>query len=192
LFLAQLAIVVLGVLVITSEYSTGAIRSTLAAVPQRGAVLAAKASVFVAVTFVVGMVSCFAAFFVGQWILSAKGIEAHIGDPGVLRSVAGSGLYLVILGLLALGVGTLTRHSAGAISAVFGVIFVLPVVVASLPSSWSDAMSKYLPSNAGQAIFHIGRGGFGALSPWVGLGVFCLYAAVSMAAAAIAIDRRDA
>jgi ABC-2 type transport system permease protein len=192
LFLAQLAIVVLGVLVITSEHSTGAIRSTFAAVPQRRTVLAAKAAVFGAVTFVVGMVSCFAAFFVGQWILSAKGIEAHIGDPGVLRSVAGSGLYLVILGLLALGIGALIRHSAGAISAVFGVIFVLPVVVASLPSSWSDAISKYLPSNAGQAIFHLGQGGSRMLSPLAGLGVFCLYAAVSMAAAAIALERRDA
>jgi ABC-2 type transport system permease protein len=192
LFLAQLAIVVLGVLVITSEHSTGAIRSTLAAVPQRRTLLAAKASVFAAATLVVGMVSCFAAFFVGQWILSGKGIEAHIGDPGVLRAVAGSGIYLVVLGLLALGIGSLIRHSAGAISAVFGIIFVLPVVVSQLPASWSDAISKYLPSNAGQAIFHVGRGGSNGLSPWVGFGVFCLYAAVALGAAAIALDRRDA
>jgi ABC-2 type transport system permease protein len=75
---------------------------------------------------------------------------------------------------------------------VFGIIFVLPVIVSQLPSSWSDAISKYLPSNAGQAIFHVGRGGSSGLSPLVGLGVFCLYAAVALAAAAIALDRRDA
>jgi ABC-2 type transport system permease protein len=192
LFLAQLAIVVLGVMVITSEHSTGAIRSTFAAVPQRRTVLAAKAAVFSAVTLVVGMVSCFSAFFVGQWIMSANGIQAHIGDPGVLRSVAGTGLYLVILGLLALGVGSLIRHSAGAISAVFGVIFVLPVIVATLPSSWNNAISKFLPSSAGQAISHIGARGSDMLSPLVGLGVFCLYAALALAAAAIALDHRDA
>ena len=93
-FLAQLAIAVLGVLVITSEYSTGMIRSTFAAVPQRRTVLAAKATVFGAVTLVVGLVSCFVAFFVGQAILSSKDIQAHIGDPGVLRAVVGAGLYL--------------------------------------------------------------------------------------------------
>jgi hypothetical protein len=137
-FLAQLAIGVLGVLVITSEFSTGAIRSTFAAVPHRRAVLAAKATVFTAVTLVVGLVSCFAAFFVGQAILSSQGIQASISDPGVLRAVAGSGLYLAVLGLFALGIGTLIRHSAGAIAALFGIILVLPGLVAALPASWSN------------------------------------------------------
>ena len=98
--------------------------------------LAAKATVFGAVTLVVGLVSCFAAFFIGQAILSAKHIEAHIGDPGVLRAVTGAGLYLAVLGLLALGIGALIRHSAGAIAAVFGLILVLPGLVGALPSSW--------------------------------------------------------
>jgi ABC-type transport system involved in multi-copper enzyme maturation permease subunit len=195
-FLAQLAIGVLGVLVITSEFSTGAIRSTFAAVPQRRAVLAAKATVFTAVTLVVGLVSCFAAFFVGQAILSSQGIQASISDPGVLRAVAGSGLYLAVLGLFALGIGTLIRHSAGAIAALFGIILVLPGLVAALPASWSNGISKYLPSNAGQAITRTihGAGGRGgpSLSPWVGLGVFCLYAAVTLAFAAVVVSRRDA
>jgi ABC-2 type transport system permease protein len=196
-FLAQFAIGVLGVLIITGEYSTGAIRSTLAAVPQRRTVLAAKATVFSAVTLVVGLVSCFAAFFVGQAILSTQGIQAHLGDPGVLRSVAGSGLYLAVLGLFALGLGTLIRRSAGAISALFGILLVLPVLVLTLPSSWSDVIAKYLPSNAGQAIAQTVQGGphsqaGSTLSPWVGMAVFALYAAVALTLAAVALRRRDA
>jgi len=195
IFLAQLAIGVLGVLVITSEYSTGAIRSTFAAVPQRRTVLAAKATVFTAVTLAVGVVSSFAAFFIGQAILSTQGIQAHIGDPGVLRAVAGGGIYLAVLGLFALALGTLIRHTAGAISAVFGIVLVLPILVSTLPASWSNSIAKYLPSNAGQAIGRTvqgaGRGG-PSLSPWVGMGVFCLYAAVTLAIAAVALRRRDA
>ncbi|MDP9073302.1 MAG: ABC transporter permease subunit [Actinomycetota bacterium] len=191
LFLAQLAIAVLGVLVITGEYSTGMIHSTFAAVPQRRTVLAAKAAVFGAVAVVVGIVMCFIAFFLGQSILSAKGIEAHIGDPGVLRSVVGAGFYLGILGLLALGLGALIRHSAGAIAAVFGLIFVLPGIVAALPSSWSNAIDKYLPSSAGEAIFRTVRDR-STLSPWAGFGLFCLYAALALGAAAVMLSRRDA
>ncbi|MEA2589607.1 MAG: type transport system permease protein [Actinomycetota bacterium] len=192
LFLAQLAIGVLGVLVITAEYTTGSIRSTLAAVPQRATVLAAKAAVFSAVTATVGIAASFGAFFVGQAILSGKGIGANIGDPGALRAVVGAGLYLAVLGLLALGLGTLIRRTAGAIAAVFGLIFVLPGIVAALPSSWNTAISPYLPSNAGQAILGAGRGGAAALSPWVGFGVFCAYAAAALVASVIMLARRDA
>lgn len=191
IFLAQLAIGVLGVLVITAEYSTGSIRSTFAAVPQRRAVLAAKAAVFAAATVVVGVVSSFAAFFVGQAILSDKGISAQISDPGALRAVVGAGLYLAVLGLLALGLGALIRHSAGAIAAVFGLVFVLPGIVAALPSSWDKAISPYLPSSAGQAIIGSSHGA-ASLSPWVGFGIFCAYAVAALVAAAITLRRRDA
>jgi ABC-2 type transport system permease protein len=188
IFLAQLAIGVLGVLVITAEYSTGSIRSTLAATPQRRTVLGAKAAVFAAVTAVVGIAASFGAFFVGQAILSGKGIEAHIGDPGALRAVVGAGLYLAVLGLLALGLGTLIRHSAGAIASLFGLRFVLPGIVSALPTSWDRAISPYLPSNAGQALIGAGHGGSDLLSPWVGFAVFCAYAV----AAGIMLRRRDA
>lgn len=191
LLLAQLAIGVLGVLIITSEYSTGMIRSTLAAVPQRGTVLAAKAIVFTGVNLVVGEISAFAAFFVGQSILSSSHIEAHLGDPGVARAVIGAGLYLAVLGLLALGLGSLIRHSAGAIAALFGLILVLPGLVQTLPTSWQAVIDKYLPSNAGAAVFRTSRD-FSQLSPWVGFGVFCLYAAVSLAAATVLLRHRDA
>jgi ABC-type transport system involved in multi-copper enzyme maturation permease subunit len=191
ILLAQLAVGVLGVLVITAEYSTGMIRSTFAAVPQRRTVLAAKGAVLAASVAAVGVASSLAAFFVGQAILSTKNVQAHIGDPGVLRAVIGGGLYLAVLGLLALGIGALIRHSAGAIAAVLGLILVLPGIVLALPASWSNAISKYLPSNAGAAIFRTIRDR-ATLSPWVGFGLFCAYAAVALIAAGIAIQRRDA
>ena len=127
----------------------------------------------------------------GQAILSSKHLSAHIGDPGVLRSVVGAGAYLGVLGLLSLGIGTLIRHSAGAIAAVFGLIFVLPGIVGALPSSWSNTISPYLPSVAGQAIFRAASDS-NTLSPWTGFGVFCLYALVVMGLAAFSLSRRDA
>jgi ABC-type transport system involved in multi-copper enzyme maturation permease subunit len=191
-FLAQLAVAVLGVLVMTSEYSTGSIRSTFAAAPQRRAVLAAKALVFGTVIGAVGIAASFGAFFVGQSILASKGIEAHVGDPGVVRSIVGAGLYLTVLGLFALGLGTLIRRTAGAIAAVIGLVLILPGLVNALPSSWQDAISKYLPSLAGQAL--IGSTRFAPahqLSPWAGFGVFCAYAAAALVAAAVVLARRD-
>jgi ABC-2 type transport system permease protein len=191
--LAQLAIAVLGVLVITSEYASGMIRSTFVAVPQRLTVLAAKATVFTAVTLTVMTTACLTAFFIGQAILSAKGIGVGLGAPNVLRIVAGTILYLAVLGLLSLGIGALIRKTAGAITAVFGMIFVLPVLSGLLPASMS-AVQKFMPSNAGQAIITGGTNARGAtsLTPWIGFGVFCLYAIVALGAAAFALVRRDA
>lgn len=188
---AQIAILVLGVLVITSEYGSGMIRSSVSAVPQRLTLLAAKAALLASITTVVGIVSCFAAFFIAQSILSGEGIQAHIGDPGALRSVVGGGLYLGVVSLLALGVGTLIRRSAGAIAAVFGLLFVLPLLLGLLPARWAEGIGKYLPGLAGQALFGVPRG-TSPLSPWVGFGVFCLWAAAALLAGAMALQRRDA
>ena len=141
-----------------------------------------------------GIASAFAAFFTGQAILSRKDIEAHLGDPGVLRSVLGTGLYLAVLGLLALGLGTLIRRTAGALAAVIGLVFVLPVLVQGLPSAWQAAVTRYLPSAAAQAI--IGRSKFAPpghlLPPWTGFALFCAYAAAALTAAAVMLNRRDA
>lgn len=191
--LAQVAIAVLGVLVITGEYGNGMIRSTFTAVPQRLTVLAAKAAVLTSVTVVVTMTSCFMAFFVGQAILSSQHIGVSIAAPEALRTVVGTGLYLTILGLLGLGAGTLIRRTAGAITAIFGMIFVLPVAAALLPSSMRS-VQKFLPSEAGQAIISRATNTRGtvSLSPWIGLGVFALYAVVALAAAACTLVRRDA
>lgn len=193
-FLAQLAIAVLGVLVMTGEYTTGSIRTTFTAVPQRWAVLGAKAVVFGFVTVVLGVVASFATFVVGQHILATKGLAAHLGDPGVVRAVIGAGLYLTVVGLLALGLGTLIRRTAGAIAVVVALMFILPGVVGALPTSWQTAVTGYLPSNAGQAL--IGHTRFAPtgvllLSPWMGFGVFCAYAAAAFIAAAVILSRRD-
>lgn len=190
--LAQFAIAVLGVLVITGEYGTRMIRTTFAAAPQRLSVLAAKATVFSALSLAVTTTACFIAFFIGQAILSGKGVGISIGAPGALRTVVGTSLYLGVLGLLSLGVGALLRKTAGAISAVVGIIFVLPVLTSLLPSSL-DAIQKFLPANAGQAIITGGVAqGATSLTPWIGLGVFFLYAVVVLTAAAFALVRRDA
>jgi hypothetical protein len=193
-FLAQLAIGVLGVLVITNEYGSGMIRATFASVPQRLSILAAKAVVFAGVTLVVTTGACFIAFILGQSILSAKGAGTSLGAPNVLRTVIGTGLYLAVLGLLALGLGTIIRKTAGAIAAVFGLILVLPTIASLLPSSM-NSIEKFLPSNAGQALIsssHHGSTTVSQLAPWVGFGVFCLWAAAVLIIAAAMLVRRDA
>ncbi|GAB2915793.1 ABC transporter permease subunit [Rhodococcus aerolatus] len=191
MFLAQLAIGVLGVLLVTGEYATGSIRSTFAAVPARLPVLWAKRAVFAAATLVVMVPAVLVAFFVGQTILSGKGIQASIGDPGVLRAVIGATLYLTVVGVLGIGLGTLLRSTAAGISALFGLLFVLPIIVRLLPSSVSDPVGKYLPSSAGQAITAVVPEST-SLSPWVGFVLFCGYAALAVGAAAVMLLRRDA
>jgi ABC-2 type transport system permease protein len=198
--LAQIAVGVLGVLVVTSEYGTGMIRATLSAVPQRRLVLAAKGVVFAATALVVGLLASFVAYFVTQAILSGqhpaafagRPLQSSLSDPGVFRAVAGAGLYLAALGLLGLGLGAIIRVSAGAISALFGLLFVLPIFsAAALPQSWQDTINPYLPFNAGREIFTV-HPDPGDLAPWAGFGVFCIYAAVALAVACVVIKRRDA
>jgi hypothetical protein len=191
LFLAQLAIGVLGALVITSEYGTGMIRTTFAAVPQRRLVLTAKALVFTAVTLVTGVGSCLVGFFLSQAILSGHHLETTITAPGVLRAVIGGGLYLAVLGLLAFGIGAIIRHTAGAIAAIFGLLLVVPGIAIFLPASWSNVISPYLPSNAGRAVFSVTSQPH-MLAPWTGLAVFGAYAAIALLVAGVLVARRDA
>jgi ABC-2 type transport system permease protein len=193
--LAQFAIAVFGVMVITGEYSTGIIRTTFAAVPQRLNVLGAKIVVFTALTYTVTAGACLTAFFIGQGILSSKHMGAGIGDPRVLRTVLGTALYLTVLGLLALGIGGLLRKTAGAICAIVGVLFVLPVLANFLPSSLSG-VQKFLPSEAGTSIInsspHASGNGVDVLGPWMGMGVFVLYTVVALVAAGFFMHHRDA
>ena len=188
--LAQLAIGVLGVLTVTSEYSTGMIRSTFIAAPQRRAVIVAKAGVVGLVTFLVGTVASFASFFVSTAILSSHGIHLSLGAPGALRSVIGAGLYLGILAVLAVGLGTLIRSSAGGIAALVGLLLVLPTLSQAIPTSIRGSVEKFLPANAGQAVFlHTDTG---SLSPWIGLLVFAAYSAAALGIGLIMVGRRDA
>jgi ABC-2 type transport system permease protein len=191
IFLAQLAIGVLGVLLITGEYATGMIRATFAAVPARLPVLWAKAAVFAAVTLVLMVPTVLGAFLIGQSILTSKHLQTNLSNPGVLRAVIGAALFLTVVGLLGIGLGALLRNTAGGISTLFGLLFVLPIIVRFLPSSWSDPINKYLPSNAGEAITHVHPDPT-LLAPWTGFGLFCGYAVVVLIAAAISLRRRDA
>jgi len=191
-FVAQLAVVVLGVLAVTGEYATGSIRATFAAAPQRRAVLAAKAVVLAPVIAVVSTLSAFATFFIGQASLSNPSIAAHITDPGVVLSIFGVPLYLTVLSLLSLALATMIRRTVPAIAAAVGLIFILSGVADALPESWYNAIADYLPCFAGEAV--IGPNRFTPaqlLPPWVGFGIFCAYTAVALTAAAIMITRQD-
>jgi ABC-2 type transport system permease protein len=187
--LAQLAIGVLGVLIMTAEYSTGMIRASFTAVPKRLPVLWAKAGVFGAVTFALMLPAVLIAFFVGEAILAGHNIDIGFTAPHVIRVLIGAALYLTVVGLFGLGLGAIVRNTAGGIASFAAIMFVLPPLMNVLPSSWNNAASPYLPLQAGEAILSTSSGGH--LSPWVGLAVFAGYAAFAIAAAAVLLIRRD-
>jgi ABC-2 type transport system permease protein len=189
ILVAQLAIGVLGVLVISSEYSTGMIRSTFAAAPQRHLVIAAKTGAFGAIAFAVGTVASVIAFLVGQAILGAQGVT--LTSPGAARSIIGVGFYLGLLAVLAVALGTVVRRTAGAIAALVGLILILPALLLTLPASIQDTVVKFLPGNAGQAIFTTTKDS-STLSPWVGLAIFALYVVAAAAVSVVVVRRRDA
>jgi ABC-2 type transport system permease protein len=187
--LAQLAIGVLGVLVITAEYSTGMIRASMTAVPKRLPVLWGKAIVYAAVVLALMIPATLIAFFAGQAIFSGRHLDVAFSDPGVARAVLGAGLYLAVVGLFALGLGAIVRNTAGGIALFAGIMFVLPPLMNVLPASWNNAASPYLPLAAGESIMSITSGNH--LSPWVGLGLFFGYAVAAIAVAAVLLRRRD-
>lgn len=181
---------ILGILVVSSEYATGTIRATLAAAPRRPMVLVAKILVFGAVTLVLAEIAAFASFFLGQGLLSAPAPHATLSSPGAVRAVAGSGLYLCVVGLLALGIAVLVRHTAGAIGAYVGVILVLPIVVSALPGSLEYRIERLLPLEIGSAM--INNPSPDAFGPWTGFLILCGYTALVLAAGAVLLVRRDA
>jgi ABC-2 type transport system permease protein len=189
--IAQLAIGILGVLVITAEYSTGMIRATFTAVPKRLPVLWAKAIVFATVTFVLMLPSVLIAFFSSQSILSAHPHASYSwSHPGVARAVIGAALYLTVIAVMTIGIGTIMRNTAGGIAAFAAIFFVIPPLLNVLPTSWNDAITPYLPSNAGRAILSITHDAH-ALAPWTGFALFCGYAALALVVAAVLLVRRD-
>jgi ABC-2 type transport system permease protein len=192
LLVGQLAIGVLGVLAITSEFSSGLIRATFAAAPRRRLVLAAKTAVIAAVALVAGEILAFAAFAVGEAVLKAPAPHATLGQPGVLRAVLMAGAYPALIGLIGLGLGAVIRHTAGAICAVVGVLFVLPLILVPLGTSVQNSVGPYLPmliaENSITAVKPVAH----SLSPGIGFALLCLYAAVALAAGGWALARRDA
>lgn len=189
-FLAQLAVGVLGVLAISGEYSTGMIRASMAAAPRRLGVLGSKSIVYAAVVLVVSLATSFTAFSIGQAILSSEDMQASLSDPGVPRAVVGAALYLTVVGVLGIALGTLLRSTAGAISTLFGLLLILPILANFLPSGWGDEVQKYLPGTAGTAVMVVRVDG-GTLAPWTGFAVFCGYAAAAIIAAAVLLRKRD-
>ena len=189
--LAQLAFGALGVLVISSEYTTGLIRTTVAAVPRRRAVLAAKAAVVGAVTVVAGELIAFATFVAGQQGLSAQHLNVTLAHPGALRGVLAAGLYLAVMAWVGLGLGAVIRHTAGAITAMVGVVFLLPTVIHALPAPWDTRIGRLTLDGAAQQMIaqHPHAGYFSAGPSFL---IAAAYAAAAITAAAFVITRRDA
>jgi ABC-2 type transport system permease protein len=187
----QLTICVLGVLLITTEYSTGVIRASLLAVPRRIPMLAAKIVVFAAMLIVLAELVAFWSFFAGSALLNAK-VPVALSDPGVTRAVAGAGLYLTVLGVFALAIGGLIRHTAGAIATVIGVVLVVPILTSFLPGSLGQHVNAYLPEQAGSLIYEAHTHASQFLSPWQGFAVFCAWTAVLAGVAGYLLMRRDA
>jgi ABC-2 type transport system permease protein len=188
--IAQLAVGVLGVLLISGEYATGMIRASLTAVPKRLPVLWAKLLVFAGVVGAVSVVSAFAAFFLGQSLLSSKHLDVAISSPDALRMVLGAAVYLVLVGVIGMALGGLFRNTAAGISSLVALLFVIPPILGLLPTSWSDNLGPYLPSNAGEAFWGHPTGSH--LSALAGFLVLCGWAAAAVAAAAIRLKERDA
>jgi ABC-2 type transport system permease protein len=189
--LGQFAIAVLGALVITSEYSTGGIRTTFTAVPARLKVLSAKFVTFLVVALVTGLLTSFVAFFLGQLFYATKDVEAHLSDPHVLRAVIGGGLYIAGSGMFGFAFGALLRKTAAAISVAIAMLFVLPLLSNALPGKWGDTITRYFTMNAGSHITDVRRAE-DALSPWAGYAVFTLEWALVLAVGAYLVNSRDA
>jgi ABC-2 type transport system permease protein len=191
LFFGQLVIVVFGAMAITAEYSTGMIRTSLTSQPRRATVFWSKAAIVAAVALVVGLICSFASFFIATGIYSGHGIHVSLSDHGSLRAVFGGGLYMAASALLAFGLGAILRHTAGAITASVGLLFILFILVQFLPGNWKHDIGKWIPFNSGMQIIST-KPQADMLSPWAGFGVFAVYAAVAVIGGAIVMRGKDA
>jgi ABC-2 type transport system permease protein len=194
LLFSQFAIGILGVLVITGEYSTGTIRATFSAAPNRSRVMGAKIAVFGLLSFIVAELTSFVAFFLGQFLLSSPATHASLSAPGALRAVFGGGLFVCVLGLMAMGLGTIIRHTAGAISAFVGLLLVLPIIVQTLPYQLSADVRRFLPDSilVRMVTTNSRNTDYNSFSPWVGMLILCIYAVVLLVIGASLLNRRDA
>jgi ABC-2 type transport system permease protein len=188
---AQLAIAVLGVLLISAEYSTGSIRSTFTAVPKRLLVLWAKLVDYAVVSLALMVPAVLVSFFASQAILGRHDIlQISFTQHGVARAVLGGALYVMLVGIFALAIGAIVRNTAGGIAAFAGIFFVLPPLMFVLPTSWNNAISQYLPSDAGRQLFALQHASH-TLRPLTGGLVFGGYCAAAIVVAAVLLVRRD-
>jgi ABC-2 type transport system permease protein len=227
--LGQLIIAVIGAMAITSEYSTGMVRTSLTALPRRGTVFAAKAIVLTGVTLVVSLVTSFIAFFLGQAILSGSGVSASLfrsttvpaganitpgsggpnGPPAVtlqghlliqsstvLTAIIGTALFVTVVAVIAFGLGAIIRHTAGAITTVIGVMFVIPIIVQILPRTWRWDLMRFMPDAAGRVISVTVSGADGdsvhLWSAWPQFLVTVAYAVVLLGIGGYLFRKRDA
>lgn len=189
--MAQIVVAVLGVMVVTGEYTTGQIRSTLAAVPRRLPVLAAKGVVVTIASFVTGLLGVALGALVALPLLSSHDITLDLSRDGTLLSLLGAPLYLVAVALFSLGVGTMLRHTAGGIAVAVLIFFVLPMIWPNLAPDFFQDTSPYLPSIAGARLME-GVDPDAVLSPWQGYGVMLAWAALALLGGAVLLRRRDA
>ena len=189
--LSQLAIGVLGVLVITGEYATGMIRASLTAVPKRLPVLWAKIVVFAVVSFALMLPSVLVSFWVSQSLLSnVQPLQTSLSAHGVLRSVVGGAVYLTLFGVFCLALGAIVRNTAGGIAAFVALFFVIPPLLNVFPTSWQNAINPWIPNSAFRSIFQLTHGTH-SLSPAGGLAVSLGYVAFAVGVAAVLLVRRD-
>jgi ABC-2 type transport system permease protein len=191
--IAQLAVGVAGVLVMTGEHASGSIRSTLAAIPSRRLLLTAKAVVFGTSALVVGELTSIAAFLVNEYVvLTAPAPHASLGQPGPLRAVLMLGAYLALIGLMGLGLGAIIRNTAAAIATLVAMVLAVPLVLHAFPASLQDAGAKYLPMIIAENSLGAVKPAADSLSAWAGLGMLCAYAAVLLLIGGWLFTRRDA
>jgi len=192
--LGQLVIVVFGALMITSEYSTGMVRTSLTVMPRRGTLYAAKAAVFAAVSLIVAFVASFGTFFLGRVLLSSTHVTMSLSQPGVLRSLIITALFVEACGLVAFGIGALVRNTAAALTLAFGFLVLLPQLVRTLPVFLHNDLTRWVPG--GDAINSmtatIGGQTPHTFSAWGELAVFAGYAAIVLLLGAVQFARRDA
>ncbi len=196
LVFGQLAIGVLGVLTMSAEYGSGSIRATLAAIPRRPVVLGAKAVVFGVVALVVSEAVSFTAFFVGQAIMAGSAPTATLSGHDVLRAVVGGGLFLTVLGLFALGLATIIRHTAGSITTFVAILLILPLVDSAFPAKIGWPIGRYLPATIGSAMTSTTlQGAHADFLPsfpfWHGFALLCGYAVGALVIGGVLMVRRD-
>ena len=192
--LGQLVMMVIGAMVITAEYSTGMIRTSLTTMPRRGTIFAAKGLVFGVAAFAVSVVTALIAFFLGQAILHSTGFSATLSDPNVVRAILGTALYVTVIGVMSYAFGAIIRHTAGTIATMVGVLFILPLIVQVLPSSWTDDVNKWIPSSAaGQLLATVpGSPDPTLFSAWPEFAVTAAYTAILLIIGATLFRKRDA
>ena len=150
--LAQFAVGTLGIIAMSAEYATGSIRTTLSAIPKRLRMLSAKGIVMFTSMLVVSEIAVFVAFEIGQAIYKSTGLATNLSAPGVFRGVAMAGVYLALLALLGVGLGLIMRTTAASIIVYATMLLIVPIIINFLPTNWQNDITKFLPSELGQAM----------------------------------------